>query len=459
MKKLILSYADHFHKNFLSLTLPGLYKYANTFDYDLIVPNKTLIRKAFLELKLDEPFDRPSAWQKIVLLIYFLKQEKYDVITWIDADCVINMFDEDINYAFLTNDKFIQAFCVHQSAEVDFARIPNTGVWSVKPSAIELLYKIWQQTQHINHPVWEQQGDIEVMFWRINEHEYIFNYLTEYGKLSLELPYKFNMHPKDYRFDIANIHKGIIHVTGYYDNELVTNYDRTQHSTKSLTLDELKKQRLNNLKEFIEITNPVFIESNKPSIDLNYKVWENIHEMLLDINKEQNIQTLLLINPENLDLTYSLLNEHPLIKNILIIDNQNITTLIRNNGYILNNNDCIYKNIANLCKDRKNTYIYESILDIKNYKIDLCYIGYYPNHIYNNLLESVRPLIQNNGYICGSNFGLTMSKIHNPDKLYNKNIRQAVVDYCCNYNDTSMIGETREGIQTYCLQYRNKATS
>ena len=113
----------------------------------------------------DIPAERPPAWAKIKYLIEEVQRGIHEFILWIDADACFVRGDVDI-LSQINHDKEI---CV-VNHRVPHSRIvewpgayvyrerPNTGVMLVRSSdwSLAFLRKIWDKTEYIDHPFWEQ---------------------------------------------------------------------------------------------------------------------------------------------------------------------------------------------------------------------------------------------------------------------------------------------------------------
>jgi hypothetical protein len=184
MNKVITSFAaGELFTDLLNIALPSFYKYSIKYNYDLFIP--THIQVIDICKNYGGDHDRPISWLKVPIIRYLL--EKYDLVQWIDSDVVINKFDKDINAEF-QNNHCIQSFVVHH--DITEGNIPNCGIWALKKSAIPLLIDIWNQTDFIHHKWWEQGANIKLMQDNGN-----------YVKYSNILPYEFNVHKNDIRFN------------------------------------------------------------------------------------------------------------------------------------------------------------------------------------------------------------------------------------------------------------------
>ncbi|NBO99223.1 MAG: hypothetical protein EBU90_03725 [Proteobacteria bacterium] len=208
LKKVLVSFAENTHTSLLEISIASLYKYSCKYNYDLIIPSKNIIQSIAQSYDID--INRPTSWLKIPILLDLIS--KYDVVLWIDADIVINKFDIDI-ISELHNKDFTQAFVVHHTPE---GYIPNCGVWILNKNSKNLLLDIWNQVEYIEHCWWEQKANMSLMNW--NQKIEQQDNLSDYGKTSIELPYEWNMHKCDSRYDLnSEVNCRFLHATTYID--------------------------------------------------------------------------------------------------------------------------------------------------------------------------------------------------------------------------------------------------
>lgn len=183
MNKVIVSFANNASfVEMLSIALPSFYRYASEHSYDVFIPSEKHVQSICSSYGWDH--NRPTSWLKVAILKYAL--EKYDTALWIDSDVIINKFDKDIAEDF--TDQFMQGFVVHK--DIYEGLIPNCGVWLLNKNSIDYLSTIWNQTDFINHKWWEQGANIMLMMEN-----------KQYIDQSFILPYEFNVHKNDMRFD------------------------------------------------------------------------------------------------------------------------------------------------------------------------------------------------------------------------------------------------------------------
>lgn len=200
MRKALTSFAaGQDYIDLLSIALPRFYEYSHKHNYDLVVFNIDTVISICESFGWDH--DRPASWLKIPIMKYLLSNLQYDLVQWIDCDVVINNLAVDINQDFVLSSQHQQAMVYHYTTNEGV--VPNCGIWSVKTNAIPLLENIWNQTDFINHKWWEQGANIHLM-----ENEDIKN-------ISYELPFMFNVHKNDTRFNIGTyLYEGImLHAT------------------------------------------------------------------------------------------------------------------------------------------------------------------------------------------------------------------------------------------------------
>ena len=194
--------------NLLKVALPSFYNYANAHVYDLIIPSHKYILDVCNKYgwKYGE---RPASWMKVPILKNLL--QSYDIVLWVDADIVITKSDIDIAENFINSD-YMQAFVTHNVSE-EF--VPNMGVWLLNNKADDLLDKIWNKNECINHCWWEQQANMTVMNWK--KHKKDQDDLTTYGKMAMELPYEWNVHKNDVRYNLESKNGRFMHSTMWPD--------------------------------------------------------------------------------------------------------------------------------------------------------------------------------------------------------------------------------------------------
>ncbi len=156
MRKVICSFGEGDHKNFLKLSSVTFKDYASRFNYEL-------------ELHYQgSKNQRPAAWGKIELIRNLLAF--YDLVLWIDADAIfVNTSGGDIADEIESN-KLIYLVQHRIAGE----KIPNTGVLMLLKSSIslKLLDDIWKATQFIEHPWWENAALIYLLGYKIDLRGY-----------------------------------------------------------------------------------------------------------------------------------------------------------------------------------------------------------------------------------------------------------------------------------------------
>ena len=105
---------------------------------------------------------RPPAWRKIELLRSLLDRG-HEAVLWVDADAVILRTDADIA-AELRPGKDLY-LVQHRTPQFPGQEVPNTGVMLVRDSewTRSLLARIWERTEYLHHPWWENAALIAIM--------------------------------------------------------------------------------------------------------------------------------------------------------------------------------------------------------------------------------------------------------------------------------------------------------
>lgn len=107
---------------------------------------------------------RPPAWDKVVLLYHAI--QIYDYVMWVDCDSIICDPFHDIR------DDLTGSCCMYLVRQ-DLSGIPNTGVWVLRKGeqTNELLLAIWNNTEFIHHPWWEQGSLMNLMGYGYSGNE------------------------------------------------------------------------------------------------------------------------------------------------------------------------------------------------------------------------------------------------------------------------------------------------
>lgn len=210
MKKAIVSFAhgDEFNR-MLEIALPTFYRYGTKYNYDVICPSYNNVIEICRNFEWD--YNRPTSWLKVPIIKYFLNS--YDVVLWLDSDIIITKKSPDITQ-YIENDT-LQGVTVH--ADLYEGLVPNCGVWLVTNKFSNYLDDVWAKTEYINHHWWEQMAVIELMNWLPKSKT---QKLSEYGLSTVGLPYEFNVHKNDIRFNEDSIKSGyFLHATMWKDRE------------------------------------------------------------------------------------------------------------------------------------------------------------------------------------------------------------------------------------------------
>jgi len=93
---------------------------------------------------------RPAPWGKITILRRLVQE--HELVVWIDADAMIVDGRRDIGDE-LAPDRLMALVTHHMGSTA----MPNAGVWILRggDEAVDLLDRIWDQDDLIDHPWWE----------------------------------------------------------------------------------------------------------------------------------------------------------------------------------------------------------------------------------------------------------------------------------------------------------------
>lgn len=154
MLKIITAYTKNY-KSLIDITRNSTENYCNYHGF------------GYEAYQIPDDYIRAASWAKVQYLITNLEEQAYNYILWIDADAIINNSSYDI-LSILDPSKYLYI-------STDFNGI-NAGVVLFKNNSytLNLLYQIWNMTEYLNHPWWEQAalGDLIEQNWR-NIQQYI----------------------------------------------------------------------------------------------------------------------------------------------------------------------------------------------------------------------------------------------------------------------------------------------
>jgi len=169
MLKVITAY-NNSYKPLIDISSSIITNYCNyhSFDYEAY--------------KIPDNYIRPPSWSKIQYLITNLEEKKYQYILWIDADAIISGSSYDI-LSVIEPHRYIYI-------SKDFNAI-NAGVilFANNSYNLDLLYKIWNKEEYINHSWWEQAALIELIDNNWNNVQDYIKYLPnkEFNAYPLEI--------------------------------------------------------------------------------------------------------------------------------------------------------------------------------------------------------------------------------------------------------------------------------
>lgn len=184
MNNVITSFASgDLHTNLLKIALPRFYEYGLKHNFDLFVPSINQVVK--ICKNQNWTYSRPASWLKIPILKHLLLLG-YDNVVWLDCDIYINNTAHNILDYVQNNDT--QSFAIHLDKYE--GNVPNMGVWILNQKSLQLLDEIWNNSEFINHKWWEQGSNINIIQ---NNPEYLNSFSV--------LPYDFNVHKNDIRYN------------------------------------------------------------------------------------------------------------------------------------------------------------------------------------------------------------------------------------------------------------------
>jgi hypothetical protein len=180
MRKVLTTFGFGGHAELLDVALPTFRWYAERHGYDLFVPSESMF--AGVER-------RPHAWMKLPLLSALLRGG-YGAVLWLDCDVVIKRYDRDI-----LDDAGPEPMALVVQETPD-GRVPSTGVWLLRPEALETIDSLWPRSGFLRSSGWWEQaalidalgGDPDAAAVRVPP-----------GPLWSELPYHWNPHVRDAR--------------------------------------------------------------------------------------------------------------------------------------------------------------------------------------------------------------------------------------------------------------------
>lgn len=144
MTRALVTFATGPYEALAQVARPGLERYADQHGY---------------QLHTDPPAgrERPPSWLKIPMLRKLL--DEHEEVLWVDADVVVA--DESCwDLAGEVPGAAWQALVRHHTPD---GEVPNCGVWLVRPEMRPILDRLWDMTQYLAHPWWEQGALCELL--------------------------------------------------------------------------------------------------------------------------------------------------------------------------------------------------------------------------------------------------------------------------------------------------------
>ncbi|WP_238537530.1 putative nucleotide-diphospho-sugar transferase [Sporolactobacillus vineae] len=160
---------------------------------------KTTVEAYAKKYRMDTAFfterfgaDRPASWDKIIILYNLLK--KYNLVMWMDSDAIFLDTRSDIRNEL--DSRHVMYMVTHYGRTPIW---PNGGLIIAKqdPKTFDLLTRIWNQTDAIHHPWWEQQAIFNVLGYKNEYHNIIGYHPNQYSNLIGSLDLKWNSRPID----------------------------------------------------------------------------------------------------------------------------------------------------------------------------------------------------------------------------------------------------------------------
>lgn len=138
------------HRRLLELTLPSMRAYARRHGWDVAATTKSACPA------------RPAAWSKIPMIRQLLTS--HEIVLWIDCDAIVLDQRPDIREV-MRSDRDV--YLVEHRYEG--LRVPNAGVMMFRRSdaAFDLLDAIWQSSDLIDHPWWENAALIRLLGYEL----------------------------------------------------------------------------------------------------------------------------------------------------------------------------------------------------------------------------------------------------------------------------------------------------
>jgi hypothetical protein len=199
LKKAITSFGFNSHREYLKISLPTIYRYAETFDYDVFIPSKAFFSQTSTE--------RPPAWWKIEVIRKMFAH--YDQVLWIDADVIVCDFTKDISSDLDVSSDM--GLVIHETQE---GFVPNTGVWILNRSSLRWFDDAWQHNNFRRSQTWWEQAAI-MHLMGINPDSVPVSLPSEFGINFTALPYCWNVMGPDKRGLTSGTR--FFHSTGFAD--------------------------------------------------------------------------------------------------------------------------------------------------------------------------------------------------------------------------------------------------
>lgn len=143
MTKALVTFGIGPYTEILEQTRPLFVNYAAKHGYE------------YLEPRIQEPPIRPASWLKVPSLIDAL--QRFDDVLWLDCDVVILDNTVDLLDAVPQEVSVWQSMVLYRRhMGINLGEVPGCGTWHVRKPMIPVLEGVWNLTEFINKPWWEQ---------------------------------------------------------------------------------------------------------------------------------------------------------------------------------------------------------------------------------------------------------------------------------------------------------------
>lgn len=187
LSRAILTFAVGRYTELLDIVRPSFVNYADKHGYDYIERQPEL-----------GDWPRHPSWFRVPILQELLPH--YDEILLFGCDLIV--LDNSVDVASLVPDDCLQAMVQHSSP---WGMVPNADMWYMRRGILPYINQMWDLTQYLNHPWWEQAALLHLMGYEPSTFPLILKEPTElYGRTHF-LPLEWNSHESIDRHDSPRI--------------------------------------------------------------------------------------------------------------------------------------------------------------------------------------------------------------------------------------------------------------